>query len=759
MKVLFIGYDFLLENNRRLLNEITDFPKNIQIKVLVPHLWKERTRNNSLIEFEGSRPENYEITTGHIMFAGRDSVHFYYSGLLKTILSFKPDVIYVWQEPWSLVLFQVTIIKSFLMPQCKIVFRTSETAERKRALPFRIIERYNFMHSSCAVAITHNAKQVLADKGYEKHITVTPHAIDIEFFRPKDSKHMRKRLGLYKTVIGYIGAFTKQKGIETLIDSFAWIQNAQLLLVGDGPHKEEIEEKIHSIGLQERVVMVPKIAHYEVPDYMSCIDIFVLPSISIHNDNERFGRVLIEAMACGVPVIGSSSGEIPNVIGQEGLIFEEGNEKDLSEKLSKLLNDPAYRKFLGEKGKFKAMSSFSWVVILKKTIDILDSITSDKSAILYVAAGDWSYLYQRYQHLSSRLAKEFTVVYIESLGLRDPSLKSTDIIRIFKRLFRFFGGLRKVKDNLYVFSPVLIPWQKNAVVQKINCFFVTLQLRQIINRLDLGTITYWTSIPTKLCLALKSTIGPKVSIYDCPDDYSTISGAPEDILDTERKIIESFDITFVTAQKLYDQKETLGRQVHHIGNGADIEHYNTVLENFAVPNDVKGIPKPIVCFAGAIYDWVDTELLDYATGKVLDCSWLFIGPVRAPVPFKNRKNVFFLERKPYDELPHYLNHADVCIMPYKQNKHMQSADPIIMYEYLTMGKPVVSTDFPETEKFKGLMYIAQDRDGFVECVNKAVGTVLEQNDSVPAQLRKEKVKEYCWDSLVHKIYELIANYT
>jgi glycosyltransferase involved in cell wall biosynthesis len=143
-----------------------------------------------------------------------------------------------------------------------------------------------------------------------------------------------------------------------------------LRLVGDGPYRPRLEALSAKLGLAERVQFEPWKPAAEMPDYLSGLDVLVLPSLTRRNWKEQFGRVLVEAMACEVPVIGSSSGEIPHVIGDAGLVFPENDVAALRDALSELMNDPGLRAQLSQRGRARVLEHYTQQRIATETYDV-----------------------------------------------------------------------------------------------------------------------------------------------------------------------------------------------------------------------------------------------------------------------------------------------------------------------------------------------------------------------------------------------------
>jgi glycosyltransferase involved in cell wall biosynthesis len=145
--------------------------------------------------------------------------------------------------------------------------------------------------------------------------------------------------------------------------------DSKLLIVGDGPLRGEVETEIERLGLDDRVQVLLRVASTAVPELMRGLDALILPSISTPSWKEQFGRVLIEAMACGVPVIGSDSGEIPHVIGDAGLIVPEGNEAALSNAMERLHDDANLRRDLGKRGRERVLAYFTHRKVAVRTLE------------------------------------------------------------------------------------------------------------------------------------------------------------------------------------------------------------------------------------------------------------------------------------------------------------------------------------------------------------------------------------------------------
>ena len=160
-------------------------------------------------------------------------------------------------------------------------------------------------------------------------------------FKSGDRSALRGEMDLDGFVVGYFGRFEKGKGLHTLFRALAaWKASWSLLMVGAGPLRSELPNYAAHLGISERIRWVDRVPPEALPRYYGVLDAFVLASETHMGWKEQFGRVLIEAMACGVPVIGSSSGAIPEVIGDAGLVFPERDHDALTSALEALRSEP-----------------------------------------------------------------------------------------------------------------------------------------------------------------------------------------------------------------------------------------------------------------------------------------------------------------------------------------------------------------------------------------------------------------------------------
>lgn len=366
MKVAVIAHSYIYSTYIKTLDELAGF---MEVDLITPSIWEGRKVSY--------KPHgNLHLHFLDRYFSGKLHISLYKPGLHALIKKISPGVAFVSEEPYSLVSYQcMKVLREFKIPA---VFFTWQNIYKRFPPPFSIFEKFVFKYSAGIVAGSNLAKDVLLLKGYNKPVEVIPnHGIDIEHFKRDNSQKLKAELKLNnRIIIGYVGRLVKEKGILILLEAFRDINienpSTLLLIIGDGPLKGYLRKLVNAWKLTDSVIFFDFIEQDILPLYYSIMDVFVLPSTHYIGRiffwkgwKEQFGMVLIEAMACGVPVVASDSGSIPEVIQDAGLIFRENDAGDLKQKLLLIIKDQDLRNELVEKG-YRRCIEFSSHEVAKK---------------------------------------------------------------------------------------------------------------------------------------------------------------------------------------------------------------------------------------------------------------------------------------------------------------------------------------------------------------------------------------------------------
>lgn len=348
---------------------------DVILHVLTPERWFEHGRR---VTQEIRKPDGYRVSTGYALRQGHYASGMYITGLGRAIWRARPDVILLLEEPWSFFAAQTMRWARLIAPRAKIVFYTWENIYRDFDYPSRLRRSYRRidlrMHRRAAGAIcaTQQARDVLELKGFSKPAAVIPYGVSRAFFEAGQRRrfqHATRQTEAFTAA--YIGRFLEMKGVHHLVEALVLATGVQLKLIGGGPMEPALRAQVERLRLGDRVTFLPPQPPEVVPALLETVDVLVLPSVTTPQWAEQLGRVVIEAMAAGVPVIASDSGALPEVIGDAGVVFREGKARELAERLIYVRDNDAIRQALMLRGRERALSRFTWSRFAADTADFL----------------------------------------------------------------------------------------------------------------------------------------------------------------------------------------------------------------------------------------------------------------------------------------------------------------------------------------------------------------------------------------------------
>jgi len=373
VRVLVLSHSYIMKPYRRKFALIAARP-DVVLRVITPERWYESFQE---IVFEPVGDMPCEEFPCPIRFSGYGSRFYYRRGLKPHFRDFQPHIIHLEEEAWSLNALQTVRLKRKYCPASRFIFRTSlsiPTKQRFGLLPIWI-ERRVFRETEHAFPLSENAGKILSERGYTGKQTPFPNGVDLRLFHKMDVRGLQNSLGLTNCfVVGYVGRLLRMKGVDTLLEAVAQLAfGCKLLIVGQGEDEPSFRKTAETLGITDRVVWIDAVPPEEVAAYINCMDTLVLPSRTTSGWVEFFGRVLIEGMACEVPVIGSDSGEIPQVIGEAGLVFPEADATVLAACLQQIAHDAALRTDLVQRG-LSRVENFTWETIAERTYQVYQQL-------------------------------------------------------------------------------------------------------------------------------------------------------------------------------------------------------------------------------------------------------------------------------------------------------------------------------------------------------------------------------------------------
>lgn len=372
MKILVVSHTYIVDLNREKLRILASLEPGIEVIVVVPQRWKPGGVQNQVIETQFLDEGNFKVVPVSNFSQNHQGLLTFGLDLIGLLQKFKPQIIQVEQGSRSLAYAQLITLNSLLKIKAKNVFFTWWNLPYQLKFPISWLESYNLQHTDGLIAGNHDAAEILQKRGYKGAVKVMPQlGVDETLFCPQPQPELRQQLGIKENdfVVGFVGRFVEEKGLLTLAKALTMLSNYEWkwLLVGRGELQETLRIWAKENNLESRIIFVESVPHEEVSRYINLMNVLVLPSqttdkfktLTAVGWKEQFGHVLIEAMACGVPVIGSSSGEIPNVIENSGLVFPEGNADALKTCLLELMKSPEIAKNVAQKGYQRAINFYT----------------------------------------------------------------------------------------------------------------------------------------------------------------------------------------------------------------------------------------------------------------------------------------------------------------------------------------------------------------------------------------------------------------
>ncbi|MEW6448454.1 MAG: glycosyltransferase [Bacillota bacterium] len=375
--------------------------------------------------------------------------------------------------------------------------------------------------------------------------------------------------------------------------------------------------------------------------------------------------------------------------------------------------------------------------------------------IICLSSVNWDPIWTRKQQVLSRLHPSNRILYVEPPGtlispFKDPSYWGK---------WRPWGRwVSRPRPNIYVFQPPFVLPFGNMYhwVGKLNQYWLAAWVNLAIHRLKIKHPILWTYLPGTAAVA--RLIKHAVLIYDCVDEHGAYKGLVSErtIWKLETELLRTADITFVTAPGLYQRRKDHARRIYYVPNAADVAHFNKACDpETPIPEEIRRLPSPRLCFVGVVQEWVDTELLARVARERPEWSIVLIGPVAPGISLHGldkMPNVFFLGRKPKEVLPNYLKGCEVCLNLFRKSTLTANVSPLKFYEYLASGRPVVSTEMPAVEEFADLIEIAADAPGFITAVEKA----LAEENAGRREKRLARAREHSWEARVALMEEKIV---
>jgi glycosyltransferase involved in cell wall biosynthesis len=352
-------------------------------------------------------------------------------------------------------------------------------------------------------------------------------------------------------------------------------------------------------------------------------------------------------------------------------------------------------------------------------------------------------------HVLRGLARTRRVLWLNSVGTRAPRLSSgRDLGKIRRKLAEFARGPVNVENDLWVFSPLVLPLPGLELARAVNRQILRATIGWLRRKLGLERFQLWTFLPNVADYV--GTLGEELAVYYVVDEWSMFSYIEKDrTVAAERALLERVDCVFTVNQALYDAKRAHHANVHLSPHGVDHAAFARALApETEVPADLAAIAHPRIGFYGTIQDWLDFPLIAALARRRPDWQFVFLGQVLCDASaIASLPNVHLLGQRPHAALPAYCKGFDVGWIPYRLDERSPYINPLKLREYLSAGLPVASTAVPEVLRYRAHCAIEGDAAGF----DAAIARLLTEDTTGRRHARSEAMRAETWDARIAAI--------
>jgi glycosyltransferase involved in cell wall biosynthesis len=389
MRVLVASHTYIVDLNCEKWRSLAHLDPNVEVTVVVPKRWRPGGVQNRMIEPPGWEEERFRVVPIANFSKHNQGLLTFRAELVGLLREFRPHIIQVEQGSKGLAYTEMITLNQWLRLQAKLLFFTWWNLPYTLKFPVSWLEAYNLRGTDGVIAGNQDGADILRDRGYHGPIRVMPQlGVDETLFRPQPQPELAASIEIQpeEFVVGFVGRFVPEKGLRTLLVALEYLKDHshpwKCLMLGRGPLKDELMQRAKELGIRDRLRWVESVPHDDVPRYINLMSTLILPSETTYQFKtltsvgwkEQFGHVLIEAMACQVPVIGSDSGEIPHVIGDTGLVFPEGNAAALANCIRTLMDEPDTRMRFSKAGYDRTMTSYTNRALAQQVLDFYQEL-------------------------------------------------------------------------------------------------------------------------------------------------------------------------------------------------------------------------------------------------------------------------------------------------------------------------------------------------------------------------------------------------
>ena len=355
--------------------------------------------------------------------------------------------------------------------------------------------------------------------------------------------------------------------------------------------------------------------------------------------------------------------------------------------------------------------------------EVLKNGTSHKYDMIVFCHLRWDFVYQRPQHLISRLAKDYKILVVE-----EPIYKS--------ETSDASSDFRTVAENIDVCQPNV------HRVEDIGPY-----LKRLLKKDNYSVGWFYSAafVPILQTLEFDNVI------YDCMDELSLFKGASQQLIQQENDLLAAADVVYTGGKSLYESKKQKNHNVHCFPSSVDVDHFSMDLSNERLmPGDMINIKTPIIGYYGVIDERIDLDLIKETASKCPDVSFVMIGPLAKieDTDLPRANNIHYLGMKTYEELPNYLQYFNIAMMPFALNDSTKFISPTKTLEYMAAGKPIISTKIRDVERdFSNCVMLIDDAEDFAKAIESPMDDFQSEYEDI--------LRNTSWDRTAEKMSLMI----
>ena len=376
LRVLSIAHPAVTGDGGRLRYYQMAARTDVDVHLVVPAVWHEFGRTMLAAPSDDPRLTLHVLPT-RLPRAGPMSwyLHFY-PGLRRLVHELKPDVIHLWEEPWSFVAMQARILKG----PAALVMEVDQNILKRLPPPFEWIRRQVLDRTDHVLSRSPDATAVVRARGYAGPVSRIGYGVDLSNFHPDVAPVLPPAVPP-EFRIGYVGRLVEEKGLDDALDAMILARApVTLAIMGEGPYEGRLRQRIAELGLADRVTLRGWGTPADVAAFLRSLDAMVLLTRTTKSVREQFGRVIVESQACGVAVIGSQSGAIPDVVGDGGWIVPEHDPEALARQLDVIAADPHMLRARGVAAQSNVRSRFTYEAVAEDLVSACFAASQHKRA-------------------------------------------------------------------------------------------------------------------------------------------------------------------------------------------------------------------------------------------------------------------------------------------------------------------------------------------------------------------------------------------